>query len=97
LFWRGYQSARLYCVLTEDLEKHLGQKHKFEEGWTDERFVVTGKLHYGSDGFLRRIDAEDAEAVPWTEVSINDLKDVDILQGRSVSEHLALVRGDDIG
>jgi hypothetical protein len=88
---------KVTCVLTPELATELGPAHKWAEAWADERLLVTGALHYGSDGSLKRVDAEGVEPLPWTDVSLTDLKDVDVLQGRTVSEHLALIRAADRG
>lgn len=85
------------CVLTQELADRLGAAHKWGEAWEGRRLLMTGALHYGSDNSLKRVDAEDAEDIPWTDVSLSDLRDIDVLQGRSVSEHIDLLRGEDIG
>jgi hypothetical protein len=87
-------STSVSCVLTEDLADQLGPSHRWDEAWEGKRLLVLGAIHYGSDGRLTRIDAESAEEVAWTDVSLADLRGIDILEGRSVSEHLRLMRGD---
>ena len=80
------------CVLTNELAEKLGPAHKWADAWRDERILVSGALHYGHDGNLKRIDAEEAEEMPWTDVSLAELQSIDVLQGRSVMEHLEMVR-----
>lgn len=84
---------RIACVLGEELAEQLGPSHRWEEAWDGRRLLVSGQLHYGSEGDLKRIDAEAAEEMPWTDVSLSDLRGIDILQGRSVREHLEIMRG----
>ncbi|WP_156462977.1 hypothetical protein [Methylobacterium sp. Leaf93] len=83
---------KLTCVLNEDVAEKLGNSRKWEEVWQGRRLLATGALHYGQDGSLKRIDAEDADDLPFTIVDLHELQSLDILQGRSVSEHLQLLR-----
>lgn len=88
---------KLTCVLAAELAADLGPQHKWNEAWEGRRLLVGGELHYARDGSLWRIDATTAEVRPWTDVSLSDIRDIDILEGRSVSEHLRLLRGEDRG
>lgn len=88
---------KVTCVLSAELAELLGPHHSWSEAWEGRRLLVGGALHYGHDGSLKRIDASSAEEKPWTDVSLADIRDIDILQGRSVSEHLRLLRNDDPG
>ncbi len=85
------------CGLSAELAESLGPDHSWNEAWEGRRLLGSGALHYGHDGSLKRIDASSAEEKPWTDVSLADIRDIDILQGRSVSEHLRLLRNDDFG
>jgi hypothetical protein len=87
---------KLTCVLRYDLAREVGPNHNWEDAWEGQRLLVSGALHYGPDGTLKRIDAEMTENLPWTDVSIADLREIDILQGRSIKEHLDLLRGNDL-
>lgn len=89
--------AKVTCVLNDELAGRLGPSHLWKEVWTGNRLLVTGALYYGPDGALKRIHAEDAEDLPWADVTLAQLADIDILQGRTVSEHLHLLRGRDRG
>jgi hypothetical protein len=90
-------SDKVTCVLSDAAAAALGPAHKWSEAWEGRRLIVSGALHYDSDGALRRIDADGAEDCPWTDIPLSDLKDIDLLQGRSVSEHLRLLRERDAG
>lgn len=83
---------KLTCVLSVEVAAALGEAHSWSEAWQGRRLLVSGALHYGADGALRRIDAEDAYDLPYTSVSLSDLADIDLLQGRTVSEHVSLLR-----
>jgi hypothetical protein len=88
---------KVTCILSSQLADFLGPNHQWNEAWQGERLLVSGALHYNEAGSLARIEAEDAEPLPWTSVALGDLRDIDLTRGRSVQEHLNLIRGEDVG
>ena len=89
--------TKFTCVLSDELSEKIGPNHNWSEVWEGRRVYLTGALHYGSDGELKRADINEFEEVPFTDVSINDLKSFDVLQGRTMNEHLDDLRGDEFG
>lgn len=87
---------KVTCVLTQDLADELGS-HRWGEAWEGRRLLIGGALHYARDGVLKRVEADSVEEMPWTDVSLAALGNIDILQGRSVSEHIDLLRSDEFG
>lgn len=85
------------CVLTSELAEQLGTTHKWGEAWEGRRLLISGTLHYDAVGVLKRIEAEIGEDMPWTRVELSDLAGIDLLDGRSVREHVDLLREDDLG
>lgn len=85
------------CVLSDQLSEEIGPNHRWSEVWEGRRVNLTGSLHYSSDNDLKRADIDYFEEVPWTFVPLNQLKDIDLLQGRTMKEHLDKVRGDSDG
>jgi len=85
------------CVLSDDLSAKIGPAHKWSEVWEGRRVNLTGALHYNSEGDLKRADIEDFEEVPWTDVTIHDLKAFDVLGERTMKEHLDELRGEAVG
>jgi len=79
---------RVICVLTPKLAAELGPEHQWSEAWEGQSLLIGGKLAYGSDGKLKRINAVFQESVEWSDVPISDLKDLDITNGRTVEQHL---------
>lgn len=88
---------KVTCVLSDELAERLGPEHKWHEAWEGSRILITGALHFGKDGNLKRIDAQDVEEMPWTDVALSELRGIDILQGITVREHLSAVRGEHLG
>ena len=58
---------------------------------------LTGSLYYNSEGDLKRADIDSFEEVPWTDVTIRDLKAFDVLGERTMQEHLDELRGKAVG
>ena len=83
---------RFTCVLNEELSAKIGPVHQWSEVWEGRRINVTGAMHYNSDGDLRRADIDNLEEIEWTDVPLSDLREVDILNGRTLAEYLSLVR-----
>ncbi len=80
------------CVLSDELAARLGPEHKWLEAWDGRRILITGALHFGKDGNLKRVDATDVEEMPWTDVTLTEFRGIDILQGATVSAHLNALR-----
>lgn len=85
------------CVLSDELASELGPTHMWSEVWEGNRLLIGGTLHYGEKGELKKIEAFSGELRPWTDVPIADLRDVDVLNGKTVSEHLNLIRQENDG
>lgn len=49
-------------------------------------------MHYDADGQLVRVEVESLDELEWSEVTLEEVRALDILQGRTVSEHRKLVR-----
>lgn len=88
---------KVTCVLSPKLAEELGPTHKWSEAWESGRVLIAGALHYGDDGALKRVNAESLIGLPFTDIRLADLRDVDLLRGRSVGEHIKLLRGGEVG
>jgi hypothetical protein len=85
------------CVLTPALAQELGPEHQWSEAWEGQSLRIGGKLAYGADGKLKRINASFHEAIEWSDVSLLDLKRLDITDGRTVQQHLDEFWGEKFG
>jgi hypothetical protein len=88
---------KAFCVLTPELAAQLGPEHQWSEAWAGEMLRVGGKLIYGPDGKLKRINASFHEVIEWADVPLADLEGLDITQGRTVQEHLDEFWGEKFG
>lgn len=102
-YWNGKPSIvvierlseqKVTCVLNATLVSELGPQHKWSEAWSGHRLLISGALHYGADGLIKRVDVDSVEDVPWSDLLISDLKGIDLLEGKTVSEHLGKVWGE---
>jgi hypothetical protein len=84
-------------VLSAELAEKVGAAHTWIEAWAERRVLVTGALHFNADSVLKRADLEDLQGLEWTDVPLIEARKVDLLEGRSVREHLDAVRGEDRG
>lgn len=97
IFEERLSEKRTMCVLDADLAEKIGPEHRWSEAWSGEYLRVGGELFYAADGSLKRISASSFETIEWTDIPIRQLKEIDILQGRSVQEHLDEFWGERFG
>ncbi|GAM01955.1 hypothetical protein [Sphingomonas parapaucimobilis] len=90
-------NSKVVCVLTPQLAKQLGPEHQWSEAWEGQNLRIGGKLSYGADGKLRRINATFHEPIEWADVSVADLKKLDITGGLTVQQHLSEFWGEKFG
>ena len=83
------------CILSGELSKEIGSQHQWNEIWEKAPVNVTGQLHYNSEGKLHRVDIQQIEKIEWANIPLSDLKKINILEGRTPTEHLDLIRKED--
>ncbi|KRC79954.1 hypothetical protein [Sphingomonas sp. Root241] len=88
---------KVVCVLTAELAAEVGPEHQWSEAWEGRQLRIGGKLTYGSDGKLKRINASFHEPVVWADIPVVALKGLDITAGRTVQEHLDEFWGERFG
>jgi hypothetical protein len=88
---------KVVCVLSPDLAQIIGPSHQWAEAWEGEQLRIGGKLIYSKDGRLKRINATYHEEIHWADIPISKLQGIDVLQGRTVQEHIAEFWGERLG
>jgi hypothetical protein len=88
---------QVVCSLTDELAAKLGPTHQWQEAWEGSRLLIGGEIVYGADGTIRKVNASYHEELPWTDVSLADVKGIDLLQGRTTREHLEKFWGRAVG
>lgn len=79
---------KVVCVLTAKLAAELGAEHQWSDAWEGQHLRLGGKLSYGADGKLKRVNVAFHETIVWGDVSLADLDQIDLTAGRTVQEHV---------
>lgn len=82
------------CILSDELAQKMGLGHTWSEVWDGRYLSLRGKLVYNPNRSIKCAYVESAKDLEWTTVELSDLEDIDILQGRSVTEHLRRLWGE---
>lgn len=97
VFLEKLSGKKVLCALSSKLADEIGPSHQWTEAWDGQQLRIAGKLIYGKDGSLKRINATHYEEVKWADIPVADLQNVDVLRGRGIDEHLAEFWGDRFG
>ncbi len=76
------------CVLSDELAAKEGPAHSWTDAWTGKRIRVKGRIYYDKDGKIARISAVNMEDVSPRDVSLEELREIDLLDGKSPVEYL---------
>lgn len=77
----------IVCVLSNELSEEIGALHHWKEVWEGRQVSVEGFLSFDKNGNVSKAEIDQFEEIEWNDVSLEDLRQVDILQGRSIAEH----------
>lgn len=78
----------IQCVLSEELAAREGPSHSWTDAWSGKRIRIKGRIYYDKDGKISRISAIDMEDVSPRDVSIKDLRELNLLGGKSPVDYL---------
>jgi hypothetical protein len=82
-------SGRLIpCVLSDQLAERIGSTHSWTDAWTGKRVRIKGQLFYDRTGALNRVSANDLTDVDPAPVNLQELREIDLLEGRTPVEHV---------
>ena len=76
------------CVLSDELAAKEGPSHSWTDAWTGKRIRVKGRIYYDKEGKISRISAVDMEDVSPSFVNLRELREIDLLDGKSPVQHL---------
>jgi hypothetical protein len=76
------------CILSDELAAKEGPAHSWTDAWNNKRIRIKGRIYYDKQGKISRISAVDMEDVSPLDVSLKELREIDLLDGRSPVEHL---------
>ena len=80
------------CTLDKDLSNKIGPAHNWEEVWEGRSVWVKGILGYNVNGLLNSAQIDDLEEIEWPKVSLEEIRRINILEGKSIPEYLAITR-----
>lgn len=76
------------CVLSEALAEKVGPTHSWSDAWSGRRVRIQGEIFYDHSGTISRVAARNITDVDPASVDLADLRSIDLLEGRSPTEHL---------
>lgn len=76
------------CILSDELAAKEGPAHSWTDAWTGKRIRVTGRIFYDRDGKISRVSAVDMEDVTPSEVNLKEMREINILDGKSPVEYI---------
>ena len=88
VFQERLSGDRIICALAPDFAERLGPEHRWPEVWSGQYLRIGGELIYGADGTLKWINASYHEKIRWADVSLSDIRGLDVLKQRTVHQHL---------
>lgn len=88
---------RIVCSLTKELAAKIGPSHNWQDAWEGSRLLIGGEIVYDQRGAIKRVNASYHSELRWADVARADLRGIDVLEGRTVQEHLAQFWGEKVG
>lgn len=76
------------CILSDDLAESAGGSHGWNDIWSGQRVRVKGQIFYDRTGAVSRVRAIDLHDVKPKPVDFASLRRINILDGKSPTEHL---------
>ncbi|TIL82140.1 MAG: hypothetical protein E5Y89_06420 [Mesorhizobium sp.] len=79
---------KVTSVFPPELAFRIGSQHNWFEVWAGRRVLIHGELHHDQEGIIRKATAFDFEVIEEADVSLNEARKVDLLDGLTVSDFL---------
>ncbi len=79
----------IVCVLPPAIASRIGKDHAWDEVWSGERVLVTGRVKRSSDGTISVVTAEDITTITSKPIVLEELVDKNISAGMSPAEYIS--------
>lgn len=89
--------AEIWCVVPEEFQHEISQTTSVEDVWKGSRVLVKGKILYGTDGKIARVEANSVRRIEPEVVLEDAIVDKEFTGGLSVSEYLERFRDGKLG
>lgn len=89
--------AAIKCPLSDELRERIGKEHQWEEVWSNQRVLISGKLSFRVDGRIQGAEVHDIESINPPRLSFEEIADPGFTGGLAPSEYLDALREDDVG
>lgn len=89
--------SRVRCIFSDELAESVAPKHDWAEVWKHGRVLVSGKVHYNTQGKPFRVEASNIRTVNPRALRYGDLADPNFTGGLSPSEHISSLWEEDVG
>lgn len=83
------------CVLSEQAAKKVGPTHSWEDAWSEKRVRVKGQIFYDRKGVISRVSASSVVDINPTPVDLTELRRLNLLGGKSPTQHIEALWGYD--
>jgi hypothetical protein len=89
--------AEVWCIVPEAFQHEIAEHTSIEDVWRGSRVVVRGRIMYGFDGKISRVEAASVRRVEARSVSEEQISDKDFTGGLTVTEYLERLRDGSLG
>ena len=87
----------IWCIVPDEFQHEISESTKVEDVWKGRRVVVRGRISYGTDGKISRVEATHVRTVDPVDVPESAIADKDFTGGLPVSEYLERFRDGKLG
>jgi len=87
----------VWCVVPEEFQHRVSEETSVEDVWKGSRVRARGKIHYGNDGKVSRVEATSVRRVLAENVPEERIMDSDFTGGLSAEEYLERFRDGSLG
>ena len=94
LYVKDRLSGRVFpCILSVSLAEKVGHTHSWIDAWYGQRVRIQGEIFYDKSGSISRMRAANLTDVNPSIVNLSEIRNIDILDGLSPTDHIRRVWG----